>query len=284
MRLLRLITVSVVMAITIIGLAGCAKTKTEVSPAGKVTKLRISGSGTAYPLIKILADDYHRRNPEVEFFFLPSVHSKGGIEGAANGTLDIGMVSRELTQKEKELGLTYTLLSDDGLAVATHPDTRITSLSKDVLKRIYSGEVSNWKEVGGPDGAIIVLDRNEDESAKMILRKYILGSPEFFKTTDRAVILYYEKDMITSLKDTPSSIGYLSLGSAVSQKLGLNLVAVDGVAPSVQNIMDAKYPIIRPLGIVTKEKVSDAARSFIDFATAKEGRELMLRNGFAPAK
>jgi phosphate transport system substrate-binding protein len=262
----------------------CERPTPKAKTTKTVHKIVVSGSGTAFPLISLLAKAFEEENPNVKFRFLPTVHSSGGIKGVSQSTLDIGMVSRPLKPDEKRLGLKYYVFSQDGLAVATHKSVAIKNLTSTQLKEIYQGKITNWQEVGGPDQEIVVLDRNEDESAKIILRQYVLGPVDKLKVTKKAVILYYEPDMVSGLKETPYAIGYLSLGYAISRKLAINLLNLDGVAPTVENILAGKYRIVRPLGVVVKKNPGEVVKKFIKFCLSNKASLLMRRNGFAPAK
>ncbi len=266
--------------IALIFFAACApqKKKTEVKPT---TPIKIAGSGTCRPLMEILIRAYSKLHPEIKFKFLPITHSKGGVEGVAQGLLDIGLVSRELKPEEKALGVTYLLLSNDGLVIATHPSIKIKNLSTQQVKDIYSGKIKKWKELGGPNVPIIVMDRNEDESAKIILRQYVLGKS--LTVTKKASIMYYESDMVKALERTPYSIGYLSFGYAISKKLPLNILSLDGVKPSVASILNGQYRVVRPMGIVYKNP-SGPVKNLIEFLSSPEAKEIMIKNGFAPSQ
>lgn len=250
----------------------------------KVTKpqtIRITGSSTCLPLLKILSNKYEKQHPEVRFLYLPGAHSPAGIQGAANGTLDIGAISRDLKPEEQALGLETIMLSNDGLAVATHKDLNITDLTTDQVKMIYSGGIANWRDLGGPDQAIVVLDRAEDESAKVILRKFVLGDTSI---TSSASVLFLETDLIKALENTSYSIGYLSYGAVVSDKLPVNVLALNGTKVSVKNIHNGTYKMVRPLGIVLKKNPSAATRAFVDWATSSAGAKVMDSKGYASAK
>lgn len=254
------------------------------SAADATTQLRVSGSGTCLPLLRILAAEYKAVHPEagVEFAFLPGLHSGGGIKGVANGDLDIGSVSRELSEDESALGLAYKELSTDGLVIAVHPGVTIKGLTTQQVRDIYSGKYSNWSELGGPDMLIVILDRNEDESAKIILRKYVLG-PDL-AITPKAVNLYYEPDMIDGLKSTAGAIGYFSLGFGLSQNVEVNYLELDGVEASITNIENGTYKMVRPLGVVTAGEPPAAVKAFVDWASGDDARALMKSKGFAPAE
>lgn len=270
--------VFLLIAIVSLIVLSCAPKQEKPKPQ-PVVSIKISGSGTCKPLVEILAKEYSKSHPEVKIRFLPSTHSKGGIEGVAQGLLDIGLVSRDLKPEEKALGLTYLPLSSDGLAIATHNSTKIKNLTTQQVRDIYSGKIKSWGELGAANAPIVVLDRNEDESAKIILRQYVLGKN--LPVTRTATVMYYESDMVEALERTPNTIGYLSLGYALSRKLPINLVSLDGAAPTVENILEGKYRVVRPLGVVYK-KLTPQAKKLIDFFKSEEAKELMIKNGFAP--
>lgn len=267
----------------ILTLNGCrAGTEREAAPSLKeARRIKIAGSRTCLPLFQILAEAYKKKHPDVDIVFLPGAHSPAGIQGVHNETLDIGLVSRELTPEEAKLGLKYYVVSLDGLAIFTNPSIRIENITTDQVKAIYAGEITNWREVGGPDKEIIVLDRAEDESAKIILRQYVLGN---MPTTPNASLMFFESDMVRALETTPYSIGYLSLGYAISRSLNFNVVSLDGVAPTVNNIYNGNYRVVRPLGIVVKREPTGLAKTFLDFVFSQEGQRVMEKNGYAAAK
>ncbi|MFA5867775.1 MAG: phosphate ABC transporter substrate-binding protein [Actinomycetota bacterium] len=262
-------------------LTGCSQNGTKQTQVSTPQTIRITGSSTCLPMLKILTTQYAKKHPEIRFLYLPSAHSGAGIQGAANGTLDIGAVSRDLTPEEIALGLEYIVLSNDGLAIATHKDMKIKTITTEQLRQIYSGEVVNWKDLGGPDASIVVLDRAEDESAKVILRKYLLGDTVVLPS---ASVMFLETDLIKALTTTPDSIGYLSLGAIVSDNLDVNVLSLDDVQPSVLNIHSGLYKIVRPLGIVLKKNPTSATRSFVEWVHSAEGTKAMDAKGYASVK
>lgn len=266
-----------ILAITFLG---CQLTKPAQPLPKKAKRIKISGSRTCLPLMEILAKAYKKKHPGVEIAFLPGAHSPAGIQGVHSNTLDIGSVSRELTPEEAQLSLVYKVVSNDGLAIFTSKDIKINNITTEQVKKIYAGTITNWKEVGGPDAKIVVLDRAEDESAKIILRKYVIGD---VKVTAEATVLNLESDMVYALKTTPDAIGYLSLGYSISKSLPLNIVSLDGVRPSVKNVHNGTYKVVRPLGIVYKKRPQGLIKDFLNFIFSKEGREVMKKNGYAAA-
>lgn len=258
--------------------AGCAS-DTAVSSSKPEVVLRVSGSGVTLKLLKLLGAEYGR--PEIGFEYTSGLHSSGGVRGVESGDLEIGCVSRELTPAELELGLEYVKLSDDGLVIAVHPAAGIDALTSEEVRRVYAGEFENWSELGGADIDIVILDRNEDESAKIILRQFILGPGQ--PVTDSAVSLFTESDMATAVSETPGAIGYFSLGHALSAEVDVTLVALDGVTPSVGTIISGEYAMVRPLGIVVPPTADDATSDFVEWAAGEDAQRAMAEHGFAPS-
>lgn len=259
-------------------MSGCASSQTvETVRAEPTERLRVSGSGTALPLLHILTDAYAAEN--VEFVYLPELHSGGGCEGVAGGDLDIGTASLELAGDERAVDLETVKISDDGLVLAVHPSVTIDGLTSEQVREIYRGEHENWSELGGPDIGIVILDRNEEESAKIILREYVLG-PDL-EITEEAVNLFYELDMIEGVQSTGGAIGYFSLGYGLCEKLPVRFLSLDGIEPSVETIMNGEYKMVRPLSVVARRPVEGPVKDFLDWVQSDEATDLITEAGFA---
>lgn len=259
---------------------GCTSKQEPKAEAAPAEIVRVSGSGTCIPLLHLLTESY--TTGAVEWRYLPGLHTGGGVQGVAEGELEIGATSRELNEEETALGLVYTQLSDDGLVIAVHPSVTIDGLTTQQVRDIYAGVYSNWTELGGPDLPITVLDRNEDESAKIVLREYVLG-PDLVIAPE-AVSLYYEPDMIQGVQSTAGAIGYFSLGYSISRDVPVRHLALDGVEPTVENIRAGAYRVVRPLGIVTSPDAGDEIKAFLEWATSEEAQDLLRANGYSPAR
>jgi phosphate transport system substrate-binding protein len=272
------------LMVAAVGLGGCGVGSGGPAPEKDLTRLRVSGSGTCLPLLRILASE--QPDHAVGMVFLPGLHTKGGVRGVIQGSLDIGAVSRDLNADEQSADLRVTWLSKDGLVVAVNPSVGklgITDITSQQLRDIYSGKYTDWKQLGASASMpIVVLDRHEDESAKIIMRKFVFGTADQFKVTPDSVNLYYESDMVDALQSTVGSVGYFSLGYAISQKIAVTHLRLDGVDATVANIEDGTYTLVRPLGIVTKTAASAQLRSFVTWAAGPQARSLMLSKGYAP--
>ncbi len=274
----RALLVALALAVLFAG-AACTTSEpdAEVAPRELV---RLSGSGTCIPMLRLLTDAYD--SDEAEWRYLPGLHTGGGIQGVASGGLEIGAASRDLTDDELALGLQYTPLADDGLVIAVHPSVILDGLTTQQVRDIYAGAYSNWSELGGPDLPITILDRNEDESAKIIMREYVLGQD--LVISDKAVSLYYEPDMIEGVQSTAGAIGYFSLGYSISTDVPVTHVALDGVEPTVDNIGSGSYRVVRPLGVVTAPDASAEVKAFLAWAASDDAREMLQANGYAPVR
>lgn len=267
---------SIALISVVFTLAGCVSQSVETEPIS-VQRIRVSGSSAALPIVELLADAYG--NEDVRFDYLEGLRTAGGVSGVVDGTLDMGTVARDLTIEEESYGLEYVALSDDALAVAVHPSVTLDSLTSDQIRGIYHGDYQNWNELGGPDLGIVLLDRNDDESAKITFRRDLLG-PDL-QIAPGAVSLFYETDMIDALARTEGAIGYCSFGYGVSEDAPVTFVAIDGVAPSVGTVESGAYTMVRSLGVVTARPVDPAISEFLAWATSDEAHELMQESGFA---
>lgn len=254
----------------------------ELNPQAQQT-IRIVGAATPYPAMKLLASAYEKQASDTKIDFLESSQTAGGIAGVKEKLVDIGTVTREPKAEEVADELTYRKLAQDALLVATNPSVEgVSNLTTEDLRAIYSGQATNWQEFGGPDAAIVVLDRPEDESAKWLLRKYYLG-PDLTISPD-AIVLRDESDLAEATQTTPYAIGAFSLSKAISNNLPVNRIILDGVAPTPENLREGNYSMARTLGIVWYGTPSETTQEFIDFIFSEAGADVLLKAGFAPIK
>ncbi len=272
--------VSLTAGMALLGLPGCAPN--PPGPQQTQQEVKITGSGSTYPAMKALADAYEAKEDTIEIEFLPPSQSENGISGAREGLVDLGSLSRTLKPEEDDGTLVYREVARDALTVATHADVGgVTDLKTEDLKAIYSGETTNWQQLGGPDAKIVVLDRPEDESGKRLLRDHYLGQD--LKNAPDAVVLRHESDLIEAVTGTPYSIGAFSLAYAISNQLTVNRLSLDDVAPSPETVQAGQYPMVRTLGIVSRQSPSEATQSFIDFIFSDAGSQALLKAGFVPS-
>ncbi len=190
------------------------------------------------------------------------------------GRCDIGLSSRDLKEEEIADGLKATVLAYDGIAVIVNPENPVADLDMDSISKIYTGEITNWKDVGGQDAEIVLIGREAGSGTRD-------GFESITKTEDSCQYrqeLTSTGDVITAVSQNPAAIGYASLASVNEQ---VQTVRVNGVEPTEDSIKDGSYVIQRPFILVTKEDtpLSDTAQKFFDFATSVEAAQFISAAG-----
>ena len=205
--------------------------------------------------------------------------SGAGIEAVLAGRCDIGLSSRDLKEEEKENGLEGTILAYDGIAIIVHPDNPVTDLSIETIAKIYTGEITNWKDVGGNDGEIVLIGREANSGTRDGFES-ITGTEDKCKYRQECTST---GDVITAVSSNPNAIGYASLASV---KDSVKAVSVDEVAPSEATVKDGSYAVQRPFVLVTKKdtKLSENAQKFFDYITSEDANEVISGAGVVPAK
>ena len=204
--------------------------------------------------------------------------SGAGIEAVLAGRCDIGLSSRDLKEEEKENGLEGTILAYDGIAIIVHPDNPVTDLSIETIAKIYTGEITNWKDVGGNDGEIVLIGREANSGTRDGFES-ITGTEDKCKYRQECTST---GDVITAVSSNPNAIGYASLASV---KDSVKAVSVDEVAPSEATVKDGSYAVQRPFVLVTKKdtKLSENAQKFFDYITSEDANEVISGVGVVPA-
>lgn len=246
------------------------------TPEQKIIK--IGSSSSTLTVLKLLAQAYQTKNSNIKIEFVSNNQSEGAIAALQNDIIDIAGSSHKLKPAEDNGQIQYRELAQDLLLVATNKTVKgVTNLSTKQLQGIYQGDITNWQELGGANANIILLDRPEDESAKKLLRKYYLGQD---KTTTKAVILNKEGELIETLQNTPHAIGAFSSAHSVINKLPINRLSLNGIAPTVDNFTSGKYQMVRHIGLLWDKKPPAHTQKFIDFIFSEEGKSILQKNGF----
>jgi phosphate transport system substrate-binding protein len=277
----RFITIALLSAIALVGLPSCAPPPSISKPAAagqEQPKLKLGGSTSSQMLLKLLASSYEAKTQGKATLLEPG-QSETVIAGVQQKLADVGAVNKTL--KPEDLGdqLTSRVIVKDGLLVATHSTvTGVKNLTTENLKDIYSGTITNWKDLGGPDAKIVLLDRPEDESAKKLLRKHYLGAD--LKTAPEAVILRKESELTAALQSTPYSIGAFSLATAIANKLPVNALSLNAIEPTADNIKAGKYPMFRQISLLWQKQPTADTQKLIDFAFSSAGAQQLSQAGF----
>ena len=274
------IALTAVMALSLIACGNTAK-ETEVpavTEAGKLTgTVSTDGSTSMEKVIGGLGEMFMELNDNVTFTYNPT-GSGSGIKAVQEGRCDIGLSSRALKAEEAEQGLVGTVLAYDGIAVIVNPENTVEDLTVEQIAAIYTGEITNWSEVGGMDAEIVLVGREAGSGTRSGFEE-IVGVEDLCQYRQE---LTSTGDVITAVSQNPGAIGYASLASV---KDTVKAIKVGGVAPSDETVKDETYAIQRPFVLVTKEgtALTETAQAFFDFITSEAAREVITAAGVVPA-
>ncbi|MEM1171300.1 MAG: substrate-binding domain-containing protein [Cyanobacteria bacterium P01_H01_bin.35] len=232
-------------------------------------EIKIGGSSEGYPIMEILADAYE--NNSIEFTFMPSSQSSGGIRGVKDGLINIGVISKEVKAVETPENFKYIPIAKNFLVLITNENVKgVSNLSTEQIQGIYNGTISNWKELGGPDANIVLLDIPEDETEKQILRENILG--ENLQVISTAIIFQEDDEILEAVATTPYSIGVIP-NSEELKEFTINILSINNTFPKKVNIQNGKYKMSQTIGIVFSPQPTSGTQEFIDFILTQEAKE-----------
>ena len=247
------------------------------APAALSGTVATDGSTSMEKVIGALGEAFMEANSGVNFTYNPT-GSGSGITAVSEGRCDIGLSSRALKDSEVESGLVGTVLAYDGIAVIVNPANTVEDLDIETIAKIYTGEITNWSEVGGADAEIVLVGREAGSGTRS-------GFEELTETVDKCKYrqeLTSTGDVITAVAQNPDAIGYASLASV---KDSVKALKVAGVTPTEETVKDGTYLIQRPFVLVTKEGValSPVAQAFFDYATKGQANDIITASGVVPA-
>ena len=231
------------------------------------------GSTSMESVIGILGESFMQENPDVTFTYNPT-GSGSGITAVQEGRCDIGLSSRALKDEETEAGLKGETLCLDGIAMIVNPENPVVDLSIDQIAKIYTGEITNWSEVGGNDEEIVLIGREAGSGTRDGFES-ITGTEDLCQYRQE---LTSTGDVITTVSQNPAAIGYASLASVSDQ---VKTLTVDGVEPTEDTVRDGSYTIQRPFVMVTVDgqALSAQAQAFYDYAMSSEVADLIAQAG-----
>ena len=236
------------------------------------------GSTSMESVVKALGEAFMELNPGVTVNY-SGTGSGTGIQSAIDGTCDLGLSSRALKDEEKQNGAVENIVALDGVAVVINPANGVEDLTVEQIAQIFTGEITNWSELGGTDGEIAVFGREAGSGTRGAFEE-IVGVEDTCKYTNE-----YSStgDVIGNVASNPNAIGYASL-SAVNDTV--KAVKVNGVDPSEDTVKDGSYEIQRPFVMVTKEgaELSEATQAFLDFAMSADAADIIAAAGAVSPK
>lgn len=263
-KIISLLTVAVLL---LCALTGCGGEKQTVSTDGSTSMNKVIGAlGEVFESDTGITVTYN------------ATGSGAGIQAVEEGRCDIGLSSRNLKTQEEANGLKGTILAYDGIAVIVNPDNPVSDLNVETIAKIYTGEIKNWKEVGGNDAEIVLIGREAGSGTRD-------GFESITDTEDKCQYrqeLTSTGDVITTVTSNPDAIGYASLASV---KDTVKMLTVGGVAPSEETIKNGSYVVQRPFVLVTKKDATllESAQKFFDYVTSEAANEIISGAGVVPA-
>lgn len=265
--------------ILVAGLAvGCGSNSGVDAKSDKETKVTVSGSTSVGSPMEKLAEAFEGKNSGVKVE-VQQLGSSAGIKNAIEGVSEIGMSSRDLKDEEKSSGLKETIIATDGIAVITNKANKVTDLTLDQVKDIYTGKITNWKEVGGEDAPIVVVSREDGSGTRDGFQEKVgFESEELIKD---AQISDGSGNIKSTVEGNANAIGYISFGYVDE---AVNAVKVDGVEINHETVANNEYVIARPFILVNKDGISDNAQALIDFILSDEGQSILEEKGFIRVK
>ncbi len=251
-------------------------------------KLTIKGSDTCLPLVQKEVEGYSKKNPNSSITVIGG-GSGVGIAGLIDGSVSVAMSSRSIKMEEKQKlmdggkTLKSATMGFDALAVVVNPANKVSQLTRQQLEDIFTGKVTNWKEVGGDDMKIVVYSRESSSGTYEFMKEHVMAKKNYAATVLSAPAT---GAIIQSVSQTKGAIGYVGLAYVEKNVKALS-VSFDGktfVKPSVDNAKNQTYPITRPLYYYYVSTVEADLKPYLDFALSAEGQKIVKEVGYVPVK
>lgn len=249
-----------------------------------VESLTICGTGDSQALLRAVARQFEASHGHGQISVLvpDSIGSGGGIRAAAAGKCELGRVARPLKKKEHAFNLNYRLFARAPVVFVVHPSvTWIDSLTDEQIVAIYSGTLSNWQQLGGPDAKIYVANREAGDSSRTVIEKMVSGFGDIDHFAGQE--LFNTPKTVAIITTTRNTIGYLPLSAA--QHSNLRILRLNNVVPSPENVRNGNYPVVVPLGLVWKGELTGLAADFLEHLISPQGhQQIITDHGAIPVK
>jgi len=264
-----------------LALAACSEGDGSGGQGRLSGELTLTGSSTAAPIITQVGLRFEKRHPGVEVAVQAGGSSRG-IADARRGTADIGMSSRALHAGEKQ-GLDQHPFARDGVALILHSRNPVTALQSSDVVGLFTGKIESWQNLGGADQPVSVIHKSAGRATRAVfLEHFDLGAEAV--TAD--AIVGSNQQAMQAVAGEPGAVGYVSIGHArheIERGLELRLPRLDGVAPTSDKVAKGRYPLTRPLVLITpRGELSRLQRAFIDFARSERVHDLIAEFGYVP--
>ncbi len=258
-----------------------------ITSCDKKQAINIAGSTTVLPIISVAAEEFRKSNPKLNII-VNEGGSGVGVNQLGEGKLDIGMVSRDITSDEiaeyPEINFKPISIGKDAVVPVISSEiynTGITSLTLDEIAKIYRGEIQNWKELGGPDKEILVIDKEASRGTRHVFMEIVFGNKNA-EANGADLVLGSNNEEQTAIVQSDAAIGMLSNAWLNDDVKGLSIKMDTGeiIEPSIKNIINNKFPITRDLLIVTNGSPKGSVKAFIDYLLSDEGQKIVEDSGY----
>ncbi len=263
---------AIISVATIAGCGSSASSSPQEQLSGRVS---VAGSTTVLPIASEAAAQFMDAHPGVTVD-VQGGGSSVGITQVGQGQVDIGTSSRELKPEESSLGLVDTKIAYDVIAVVVNPGVKVTSLTKDQVKSIFTGTITNWSQVGGDNAPIAVVVRDKASGTREMFDEKALGKSD---SVTAAIETNSNGIMRDTVGSTQNAIGYISLGYLTNK---VKAIQFNGADATKDNALAGKYPLARYLHMLTKGQATGAAKAFIDFVTSSQFQNDVVAKEYIP--
>lgn len=241
--------------------------------------IKISGSSSVGPLVEAEAEVFKKDMPDITVE-VNQLGSSAGIKDAINGTVEIGISSRDLKEKELESGIKEKPIAYDGMSVIINNENPVQNLTMEQIRDIYTGKITNWKELGGNDAPIVVVSREDGSGTRDAFQEIVGFKAE--ELTVNSQISDGSGNIKSLVQGNENAIGYISF-SYVDDSV--SAVKVDGVEATPENVLNKSYKVSRPfLAVYKEENLTESGKSFIDFILSEEGQDIVAKEHLIKVK
>jgi len=268
MRRVKYLSVLLIAVLLVGLLSACAGMADEI--------IIVAGSTSVQPYAEILSEEYALEHANIEID-VQGGGSSAGITAVLSGTANIGMSSRAL--KESEQDLWSVEIAKDGLAMIIHPNNPVKDLTLAQIRDIYTGTLTNWREVGGNDAKIHVITREEGSGTRSAFEELVM---EKERITPRAIVQDSNGAVRQLVCGDLNSIGFISLGLVGIGEKPVRALALGGIEATWENVSDGSYTLFRPFLFVCAAEPGGQAKKFIDFVLSEKGQQMLIHEGLIP--
>ncbi|MCZ8534012.1 phosphate ABC transporter substrate-binding protein [Psychrobacillus psychrodurans] len=275
---LKKVKIGLLMLSILTVLSACTNNNDTQEKNGSNATVSISGSTSVGPLAEKLAAKYTEKdNTNIE---INQIGSSAGITNAISGVSEIGMSSRDLKEEEIANGLKEVVIAYDGIVVVTHPSNKVKDLTMEQIKQIFTGELTNWNELGGDDLEIVVVSREDGSGSRDAFQEIVeYSSGELIRN---AIIASGNGNIKTTVANNKHAVGFISF-EYIDESI--STIDINGVEATAENVLQEKYSLSRPFLFVHRDgQLTDTGQRFIDFILSNEGQLIAAEAGAIPVK